>query len=309
MGLRGRQLADGRTAEHTYAAGRWTATLTAQPATSETVTQTAAVPRRPGSHSRTKSREVRPPRCVSRASYRRRKVTPSPSSDLTERSGGENRRRWALHDRASVKLPGEYVATSDAQGLLHSRYGRSQARHGLAGSGVRRRQILLLPHDSCPRARLAAVNITRGQNVLVDRTFTGRVHIKLDTQRVTSYRIRMEVMPNDGYAGTARVLRANVVLPRLALDARGVAVSQLGGQLRRLHYAAPSGPAFDGRMLDASMPPKGSRATAHRGRRCPLLARAFESRAPVPRFAQPPGTSREKGFAVCFYARPGSRSP
>ena len=95
------------------------------------------------------------------------------------------------------------------------------------------------------------VSITRGQTVLVDRTFAGRAHIKLDTQRVTSYRIRTEVRPNEGYAGTVRVLRANVVLPRLTLGARGIAVSQLGGQLRRLHYAAPSGAGFDGRMLDA----------------------------------------------------------
>jgi lipoprotein-anchoring transpeptidase ErfK/SrfK len=47
------------------------------------------------------------------------------------------------------------------------------------------------------------------------------------------------------------VLRAHVVLPRLALGNRSSAVAQMGDQLRRLHYAAPYGATFDGRMLDA----------------------------------------------------------
>jgi PKD repeat protein len=46
-------------------------------------------------------------------------------------------------------------------------------------------------------------------------------------------------------------VRVRVVLPRLTFGRRGAAVALLGAQLRRLHYAAPSGATFDGRMLDA----------------------------------------------------------
>jgi hypothetical protein len=83
------------------------------------------------------------------------------------------------------------------------------------------------------------VKITRGNDAVVDRTFTGRVRIKLDTRRLASYLIHVAAVPNEGYAANARVLRANVVLPRLALGNRSPAVAQLGDQLRRLHYAAP----------------------------------------------------------------------
>ena len=41
------------------------------------------------------------------------------------------------------------------------------------------------------------------------------------------------------------------ILPRLLLGARNTAVAQVGDELRRLHYAAPYGLRFDGRMLDA----------------------------------------------------------
>jgi hypothetical protein len=59
--------------------------------------------------------------------------------------------------------------------------------------------------SSLPRnAGALGVNITRGQDVLVNRTFAGLVRIKLDTRRLTAYRIRTEVMPNEGYADTAR---------------------------------------------------------------------------------------------------------
>ena len=95
------------------------------------------------------------------------------------------------------------------------------------------------------------MKITRGSAAIVDRTYGGRVRIKLDTRRLATYVIRATVMPNEGYSTTAHVLRAPVVLPRLALGNRSSAVAQLGDQLRRLHYSAPYGATFDGRMLDA----------------------------------------------------------
>jgi len=87
--------------------------------------------------------------------------------------------------------------------------------------------------------------------VLVDRSFDRAVQLRLDTRRLTSYRIRIAVLPAEGYAGTVRLLRAQVVLPHLAFGARGVTVIQLGRGLRSLRYAAPATAVFDTRMLDA----------------------------------------------------------
>jgi lipoprotein-anchoring transpeptidase ErfK/SrfK len=134
------------------------------------------------------------------------------------------------------------------------------------------------------------------------------VRIKLDTRRPGSYRVRTEVMPNEGYAGTVRVLRANVVLPRLAPGTRGSAVSQLSGELRRLHYAAPSGTSFDSRVLDAVYAFQKVHGLARTGIVDARFWRALSNpRVPVPRFAQPASHIEvNKGLQVLYVVK-GSR--
>ena len=121
----------------------------------------------------------------------------------------------------------------------------------LVGNGDRGSRLSFTARLTPAGAGTLAVKITRGENVLVDGAFTGHVNIKLDTRRLTRYVIRVEVVPSEGYAGTVRTIRASVVLPRLTEGSRSSAVVQLGTLLRRLGYAAPTGQAFDTRMLDA----------------------------------------------------------
>lgn len=302
--------AEGRTTEHTYAAGRWTATLTAQSATGETTTQTAAIT----AYALTLA-GPNPARYDRRVAFRGA-VVPAEKGLAIALGGPRGKVAGARTDaggrytiRARINIPGEYVATS-----AHAKSGPLALRvipklvTGLAGSGVRAGRYFFTARLVPANAGVLAVNITRGQNVLVDRTFTGRVQIKLDTQRVTSYRIRTEVMPAEGYAGTVRVLRANVALPRLALGAHGGAVSQLGGQLRRLHYAAPSGPAFDGRMLDAVYAFQKVHGLPRTGVADARFWRALSNpRVPVPRFAEPAGHIEvNKGLQVLYVVQ-GSR--
>ena len=282
--------AEGRVAEHTYAAGRWTATLTAQSATGETAIQTASVT----AYGLTLV-GPNPARYGRRVAFRG-VIVPAENGLAIAIVGPQGKVASAKTDTsgrytavARVRLPGEYVATSErAKSAPLALRVVPKLLTTLAGSGVRAGRYFFTARLVPANAGALLVTITRGQTVLVDRAFAGRAHIKLDTQRVASYRIRTEVRPNEGYAGTVRVLRANVVLPRLTLGARGVAVSQLGGQLRRLHYAAPSGAAFDGRMLDAVYAfqkvhglPRTGVVDAHFWR---VLS---NPRAPMPRFAQP----------------------
>jgi PKD repeat protein len=282
--------AEGRGVEHTYTAGRWTATLTAQSTTGETVAQTASVT----AYGLTLA-GPNPARYGRRVAFRGA-VVPAEKSLAVALVGPQGKVATAKTDTggrytvtARVRFPGEYVATSE-----HAKSAPLALRvvpklvTGLAGSGARAGRYFFNARLVPANAGVLLVNITRGQTVLVDRTFAGRAHIKLDTQRVTSYRIRTEVRPNDGYAGTVRVLRASVVLPRLTLGAHGIAVSQLGGQLRRLHYAAPSGAGFDGRMLDAVYAFQKVHGLPRTGVVDAHFWRALSSpRAPVPRFAQP----------------------
>ena len=153
---------------------------------------------------------------------------------------------------ARVREPGAYVAASEhASSAPVELHVVPKLVTGFAGSGARGSSYYFTARVVPASAGKLAVKITRGSDVLLDQTFGARVRVKLDTSRLTSYRVRVEALPNEGYGGAARVLRANVVLPRLAVGSRNGAVAQLGDQLRRLHYAAPYGLSFDGRMVDA----------------------------------------------------------
>ena len=302
--------AEGRIAEHTYAAGRWTATLTAQSTTGETATQTASVT----AYGLTLT-GPNPARYGRRVAFRGA-VMPAEKGLAVALVGPQGKVASAKTDTggrytvtARVKIPGEYVATSErAKSAPLALRVVPKLVTGLAGSGVRAGRYFFNARLVPANAGALLVNITRGQTVLVDHTFAGRAHIKLDTQRVTSYRIRTEVRPNEGYAGTVRVLRANVVLPRLTLGAHGIAVSQLGGQLRRLHYAAPSGAGFDGRMLDAVYAFQKVQGLPRTGVVDGHFWRALSSpRAATPRFAQPARHIEvNKGLQVLYVVQ-GSR--
>jgi len=302
--------ADGRTAEHTYAAGSWTATLAAQSSGGELATQTATLT--------AYGLTVTSP---SSARYDRRVVfrgaiVPAERGVYVSLMGPRGKiaaARTRVDGRYSiagrVRLPGQYRTTSErADSLPLALSVVPKLVTGLAGSGARDSGYFFTARLVPRNAGVLAVNITRGEDVLVDRTFTGAVRIKLDTRRLTSYRIRTEVTPNEGYASTVRVLRANVVLPRLSLGARGVAVSQLGDQLRRLRYAAPSGGAFDGRMLDAVYAFQKVHDLSRTGVVDARFWRALSSpRMPSPRFEQPAAHIEvNKGLQVLYIVR-GSR--
>jgi PKD repeat protein len=302
--------AEGRTAEHTYVAGRWIATLTAQSANGETTTQTATIT----AYGLTLA-GANPARYDRRVAFRGAVVPAEHGLYVTltgpqgKVASARTRADGRYTVRTRVRLPGEYVATSErAESAPLALRVVPKLVTGLPGSSVRAGRYFFTARLVPANAGVLAVTVTRGQAVLVDRTFTGRVRIKLDTRRLTSYRIRTEVMPNDGYAGTVRVLRANVVLPRLALGTHGIAVSQLGGQLRRLHYAAPSGASFDGRMLDAVYAFQKVHGLPRTGIVDVRFWHALSNpRVPMPRFAQPAGHIEvNKGLQVLYVVQ-GSR--
>ena len=104
-------------------------------------------------------------------------------------------------------------------------------------------------------------------------------------------------------SSTSVVVR--IALPRLAFGARGGVVAQLGATLRRLHYAAPYGASFDGRLLDAvyafqkvqGLP----RTGVVDGR---FWGRLANPRVAIPRYAQPASHLEvNKGRQVLYVAR------
>jgi len=282
--------ADGVTAEHVYAAGRWTATAMVRAADGSTTTQSVAIT----AYGLTLS-GPNPARYARRTVFRgtvipaERGVAVSltgPSGRLgTARTGAQG----TYTIRARVTVPGQYLATSEraSSAPLVLRVVPKLVA-GLAGDGARGSRYYFTAQLVPSGAGVLAVRISRGTNSLVDRTFGGRVRIKLDTRRLATYVIHVAVVPNESYAATARVLHANVVLPRLAVGRRGAAVAQLGGQLRRLHYAAPYGATFDGRMLDAVFAFQKVQGLPRTGVVDARFWRALaNARTPIPRYAEP----------------------
>jgi lipoprotein-anchoring transpeptidase ErfK/SrfK len=303
--------ADGVAAEHTYAAGRWNATVTAQAADGTTSTQSVPIT--------AYGLSLRGP---SAARYGRRAVfrgvvTPAERGLKVRLSGPGGGRlgsattnaQGAYAIKARVRAPGTYAVTSDRGSSAPASLRvvpRLAAR--VVGSGSRGSGYFLTARVVPAAAGALSVRISRGGEPLVERTFHGPVRIKLDTRRLTSYVIRVAVVPSEGYLTTARALRANVVLPRLAVGSHTTSVAQLGGQLRRLHYAAPFGAGFDGRMLDAVYAFEKVQGLPRTG---VVDARFWRSLAnastPPPRYAQPAGHLEvNKGLQVLYVVR-GSR--
>ena len=302
--------ADGPTVQHIYAAGRWTATASVRGNDGATVTQSVSIT----AYGLTLA-GPNPARYDRRVNFRGA-VVPAERGVAVTLSGPNGRVGSAKTGaqgtyviRARVRAPGEYSATSGrATSAAIVLRVVPKLVTALVGGGARGSRYFFTARLAPAAAGTLGVTISRGSNALVDRTFDGRVRIKLDTRRLTSYLIRVEVVPNEGYAATARVLHATVVLPRLGLGARSSAVAQLGDQLRRLHYAAPYGATFDGRMLDAVYAFQKVQGLPRTGAVDTHFWRALGNpRTAIPRYAQP-ATHLEvnKGLQVLYVVR-GSR--
>jgi PKD repeat protein len=303
--------ADGVTVDHTYAAGRWTATATAQASDGSTSTQTVSITAT-GLTLKAPSAGRYSQRVVFRGA-----VVPTERGVVVQLSGPNGGRLGTAKTsaagtyaiKARARVPGAYTVTSDrgsASPVTLRVVPKLVAR--VAGSGARGTRYLFTARLLPAGAGTLAVKITRGGESVVDRTYNSAVRIKLDTRRLATFLIRVAVVPSDGYFPTGRIVRANVVLPRLTLGARTPAVAQLGDQLRRLHYAAPYGASFDGRMLDAVYAFEKVEGLPRTGVADPRLWRALATaRTPIPRYAQPSAHLEVNKARQVLYVVRGSR--
>ncbi|MFL5970135.1 MAG: L,D-transpeptidase family protein [Gaiellaceae bacterium] len=290
--------ADGPTVAHVYAAGQWTATATAD-SERATVVVTASGLTLNG---------PKLARYGRRAVFRGTVIPAEAGVAVTikgpsgKAAAAKTTTRGTYAVKARVRTPGDYVATS--------------ARGASAPASVRVVPKLLTSFTgSAFSARLAparagalTVTVMRGSHELLNRTAGWRVRVKLDPRRFTSYRIRVAVAPNEGYAATARIVRAGAALRRLSFGAHNAAVAFLGDQLRRLHYAAPYGAAFDGRMLDAVYAFQKVQGLPRTGAVDTRLWRALENaRTPIPRYAQPASHLEVNKPRQVLYVVRGSR--
>jgi L,D-transpeptidase-like protein/PKD domain-containing protein/putative peptidoglycan binding protein len=245
--------ADGASVEHTYAAGRWTATLTARSASGEALTTAVAVTARGVTLTGPASA-----RYGRRATFRGAVVpaegnvpvtvtaVPGPSTQTRTHPDGTFAVSFRLSRPAALSAKTSVVASAPESVTLVP-----QLRTRLVGGGTRDTRFVFVASVRPKDAGRLDVTVTRGSDTIVDGTFQPPFQLRLDTRRLTTYRIRVGVEPATGFTAIARLVRAAVVLPRLALGSRSAEVAQLGARLRELHYAAPETAVFDSEMLDA----------------------------------------------------------
>jgi hypothetical protein len=248
--------ADGETVEHDYGGGRFTTVLTATSSSGETSTAQIVV-----TAYAVRLDVVRNPvtrRYAVRSRFRGH-VIPTEKGSRVELVGptgvvGEARSKGngSYLIRARIRVPGEYFARSDrASGTPVSIVVAPKLITRLAGSGARGSRYELVARLLPAAAGTLRVTIDRGRTRVFERLAGTSLRVKLDTRRLTTYRIAVTVQNNEGYTTVVHRLTARVVLPRLGYGTRGPAVAQLAARLTRLHYAAPASTVFDGRLLDA----------------------------------------------------------
>jgi PKD domain/L,D-transpeptidase catalytic domain/Putative peptidoglycan binding domain len=227
--------ATGAVVSHVYAPGRFTATVTATNAAGETALAEVAI------------RAVR--RTVTLESPRRLEHGAAGVFAGSLRPAVRGARVQIYRGRtyvtsARVRANGRFRTTIKLRspGPYHARYGRARSAE---------RTVLLRPRIEAelpstvpvagalvlrPRLTPAAAGSVRIRVLRDGRLVRSRAG-RLPTGRAGTLRVELTSVPRRGYAGARRVLVVHVVVPTLALGARGPSVLALERRLAELHYA------------------------------------------------------------------------
>jgi len=174
------------------------------------------------------------------------------------------------------------------------------------GSGQLGRRLSFLARARPAVAGTLAVRIWRGKRLVRARSGHGRIRIALNTARAGAYRVRVSLQPAPGYLQARRTLERIVFLPFLSAGSSGPSVYELDRRLSELHYALGQIDGYFGRDdVDAviafqklhGLPRTGAVDTR-------FWAELQRARDPRPRY---PGDHVEvsKGRQVLFLVRDG----
>jgi len=174
------------------------------------------------------------------------------------------------------------------------------------GSGQLGRRLSFLARARPAVAGTLAVRIWRGKRLVRARSGHGRIRIALNTARAGAYRVRVSLQPAPGYLQARRTLERIVFLPFLSAGSSGPSVYELDRRLSELHYALGQIDGYFGRDdVDAviafqklhGLPRTGAVDTR-------FWAELQRARDPRPRY---PGDHVEisKGQQVLFLVRDG----
>ena len=232
--------ADGPVVQHTYAAGRFTARVTATNAGGETAQATAVVTATGLTLAGPRSGRYRQV-----ARFHGRLVPAAKGARITLYRGGHRiastrtKRNGSFLVRgrvgaADARYTVRYAAAVSNQVALLVRPALDTAFHG---SGQLGRPLSLFVRERPAAAGLVTVQVTRRGRIVAKRSFRGQARVHLATGRAGAYRIRVTLQPAPGYLAARRALERIVFLPSLRPGSAGPSVYELDRRLHELHFA------------------------------------------------------------------------
>ena len=232
--------ADGAAVQHTYAAGRFTARVTATNAAGETAQATAVV-----TATGLTLAGPRSGRYQQLARFRGRLIPAAKGMRIGLYRGGQRIATTRTTRNGSFVVRGRVGA---ADTLYTVRYAgavsdevalavRPRLDTAFSGSGQLGRPLSLFVRERPAAAGLVTVRVTRGSRIVAKRSFRGRARIHLATGRAGAYRIRVTLKPEPGYLTARRALERIVFLPSLGPGSAGPSVYELDRRLHELHFA------------------------------------------------------------------------
>jgi N-acetylmuramoyl-L-alanine amidase len=301
--------ADGPAVQHTYAAGRFTARVTATNLLGETsqasVTITATGITLAG---------PRAGRYQQLARFHGKLVPAVKGARLALYRNG-TRMATVRADRSGNFFARGRVGTPDARYTVRYAGVVSNAvalavRPGLdtafSGSGRLGTPLALIVRERPARAGTVSVKVWRGRRLVAGRSFHGRLRLRLPTRLAGAFRVRLTLQPAPGYLAARRVLERIVFAPSLGPGSAGPSAFELDRRLHDLHYALGRVDGYYGQDdIDAVFAFQKLHGLPRTGR---VDARFWIElqRAPIPQ-ARYPGDHIEvsKGRQVLFLVRDG----
>jgi len=232
--------ADGAAVQHTYAAGRFTARVTATNAGGETAQATAVV-----TATGLTLAGPRSGRYQQLARFRGRLLPAAKGLRIGLYRGGQRIATTRTTRNGSFVVRGR-VGAADTRytvrfaGVVSNEVAlavRPMLDTAFSGSGQLGRPLSLFVRERPSAAGLVTVRVTRGSRIVAKRSFRGRARIHLATGRAGAYRIRVTLQPEPGYLTARRALERIVFLPSLGPGSAGPSVYELDRRLHELHFA------------------------------------------------------------------------
>jgi hypothetical protein len=232
--------ADGPAVQHVYAAGAFTARVTATASTGETAQAAVAVT--------SIGLSLAAPR-VGRYQQKLRfhgRLAPARKGVRVGLFRGERRIASVRTGKDGRFFVRGRVGTPDQRYTVRYAGAVSKAvtlavRPGLdtafLGSGQLGRRLSFLARVRPAVAGTLTVRIWRGTRLVRARSGRGRIRIALKTAHAGAYRVRVSLQAAPGYLQARRALERIVFLPFLSAGSTGPSVYELDRRLNELHYA------------------------------------------------------------------------